>query len=68
MSMVNELNSELAMAFLSRAKSDEQFDRQKILTLLNQIRTTLNPLSKADRREKITNVRKIEERAVSGNH
>lgn len=68
MSMVNELNSELAMAFLSRARIDEKFDRQKMLAILSQIRTTLNPLSKADRREKITNVRKIEERTVSGSH
>lgn len=68
MSMVNELNSELAMAFLSRAQTDEQFDQQRILALLSQIRTTLSPLSKADRREKIFNVRKTEERMASGSH
>lgn len=68
MSMMNELNSELAMAFLSRARMDEKFDQQKMLAILSQIRTTLSPLSKADRREKITNVRMIEERAISGSH
>lgn len=68
MSMVNELNSELAMAFLRRAKTDEKFDRQKLTAILSQIQITLRQLSKVDRREKITEVRKIEERAVAGNH
>ncbi|MEP6924886.1 MAG: hypothetical protein ABI954_10510 [Pyrinomonadaceae bacterium] len=68
MSMVNELNSELAMAFLSRAKMDEKFDQQKIMAILSQIYTTLRPLSNADRREKLTAIRKAEERAAVGNH
>ena len=68
MSMVNELNSELAMVFLSRAQTDAKFDRKELPAILRQIYLTLRPLSNADRREKITGIPKIEERAAAGNH
>lgn len=68
MSMVNELNSELAMAFASRIKTDDKFDRQKMLAMLRQIHLTLRPLSKADRREKLTRVIKTEECGAANSH
>ena len=68
MSMINELNSELAMAFLRRAQTDAKFDREKLPAFLRQIDLTLQPLSKAERREKWANIRKIEERTAAANH
>lgn len=53
MSIVNELNSELAMAVVNRLKSGDAEDKKALLALLRQVHTTLRPLSKADRREKM---------------
>lgn len=66
--MVNELNSELAMAVIKRIEAGgSKHDRQTMLTLLRQINTTLRPLSKVDRREKLGAVKKIEERNATAN-
>ncbi len=66
--MVNELNSELAMAFLRRAQADAKFDKKELPAILRQIDLTLQPLSKAERRDKWINVHKIEERTAVANH
>lgn len=50
--MVNELNSEMAMAIVNRMKSNEGTDRLAMLAVLRQVQTTLRSLSKADRLEK----------------
>ncbi len=70
MSMIHELNSELAVEIIKRMKSGEDVDQQALLTMLRQIQATLRPLSKADRQTKVFEdaaARKPEERgAISG--
>lgn len=68
MSMVNELNSELAMAMVNRIKTDKNFNPQTMLAMLRQINLTLRPLSKADRREKIVAPDKSAERGAANRH
>jgi hypothetical protein len=68
MSMVNELNSELAITFLRRAETDAKFDREKLPAILRQINLTLRPLSKADRSDQKVSIRKAEERTAVANH
>ncbi len=68
MSMVNELNSELAMAFLRRAQTDAKFDREKLPAILRQINLTLRPLSKANRNDEKVDIRKVEERIAAASH
>jgi hypothetical protein len=63
--MVNELNSELAMAVVKKIEAGGKYDRQMMLTILRQINTTLRPLAKIDRREKLGNFKKSEERSVT---
>lgn len=65
MSMVNELNSELAMAVVKKIETGGKYDRQTMLTILRQINTTLRPLAKIDRREKLRDVNKSEERGAT---
>lgn len=71
MSMIHELNSELAVELIRRMKAGEDVDRQAMLTMLRQIQATLRPLSKADRQTKVFDhaaARKPEERAGSDGH
>lgn len=65
--MVNELNSEMAMAIVNRMRSNESTDRQAMLTILQQVHTTLRSLSKTNRLEN-TAFHKPAGRSVASTH
>lgn len=45
MNLVNELENDLALAFLVEKKHSEKLDPQAVLALMNRVREVLQPLS-----------------------
>lgn len=45
MNLVNELENDLALAFLVEKKHSEKIDSKEVLLLLNKVREVLKPLS-----------------------
>lgn len=66
--MVNELNSEMAMAIVNRMKSNDGSDRQAMLAMLRQVQTTLRSLSNNDRLKKTEAFIKSTGRSAGGAH
>ncbi|MEZ5427456.1 MAG: hypothetical protein R2747_14385 [Pyrinomonadaceae bacterium] len=45
MDLVNELENDLALAFLVERKHSEKLDSQEVLALMNKVRDVLKPLT-----------------------
>jgi hypothetical protein len=65
MNLVNELENDLALAFLVDKKHSEKIDSKEVLVLLNKVREVLRPLSIDEKTGKNVLVAKIADNALA---